>query len=99
MRSIAASIVFFLAVAAHAQMPPAQQLPTGVATLDPSPASTRFTFVVAGDNRPAKSTMPLTQPLLDTIGRIAAQPPAFVVWDGDAVFGKRQIGIAAQYVE
>jgi hypothetical protein len=54
---------------------------------------------VAGDNRPAKATLPLTQPLLDMIGRLAAQPPAFVVWDGDAVFGKRQIGIAAQYVE
>ena len=100
MRSIATSLIALsLAAAAYAQMPPAQQLPTGVGTLDPSPGVTKFTFVVAGDNRPAKAALPLTQPLLDIIGRLAAQPPAFVVWDGDAVFGKRQTGIAAQYVE
>src|SRR5205085_2112283 len=56
-------------------------------------------FVVAGDNRPAKATYPLTQPLLDTVARLAAHPPAFVVWDGDSVFGKRETGIAAQYAE
>ena len=100
MRSIATSLIALsLAAGAYAQMPPAQQLPTGVRTLDPSPGLTKFSFVVAGDNRPAKAALPLTQPLLDIIGRLAAQPPAFVVWDGDAVFGKRQTGIAAQYVE
>jgi hypothetical protein len=100
MRSIACTLVVFsIAVAAHAQMPPAQQLPTGAAALDPSPGLTRFTFVVAGDNRPAKAAYPLTQPLVDLVGRLAAQPPSFVVWGGDTVFGKRQTGIAAQYVE
>src|SRR5258705_11867313 len=100
MRSLGCTLVVLsLAFAARAQMPPAQQLPAGVAALDPSPGLTKFTFVVAGDNRPAKATYPLTQPLVDMIGRLAAQPPAFVVWDGDTVFGKRQTGIAAQYVE
>src|SRR5882724_2705110 len=80
-------------------MPPAQQLPTGAAPLDPSPGTTKYTFVVAGDNRPAKATYPLTQPALDIVARLAAQPPAFVVWDGDVVFGKRLVGIASQYVE
>jgi hypothetical protein len=92
-------LVLSIAVVAQAQMPPAQPLPTGVPGLDPSPGATKYTFVVAGDNRPAKATYPLTQPLLDMIGRLAAQPPAFVVWDGDVVFGKRLVGIASQYVE
>ncbi len=100
MRTIVRSLlVLSIAAAAHAQMPPAQPLPTGAPPLDPSPGTTKFTFVVAGDNRPAKATLPLTQPLLDMIGRLAAPPPAFVVWDGDTVFGKKQIGLAAQYVE
>jgi hypothetical protein len=98
MRSATASLAFLLvAFAAHAQMPAAQQLPTGAPPLAANPTATKFTFVVAGDNRPAKSTDPLTAPLLDIIGRLAAQPPAFVMWNGDAVFGKREAGIAAQY--
>src|SRR5437764_15299791 len=100
MRSMVRSlIVLSIAVAAQAQMPPAQPLPTGAPALDPSPGTAKFTFVVAGDNRPAKATYPLTQPLLDTLARLAAQPPAFVVWDGDSVFGKRETGIASQYAE
>src|SRR5213080_2080360 len=98
MRSMVRSLIALsIAVAAQAQMPPAQPLPTGAPALDPSPGTAKFTFVVAGDNRPAKSTYPLSLPLLDMIGRLAAQPPAFVVWDGDSVFGKRQVGITAQY--
>ena len=100
MRSLACSlIVLAVAAAAHAQMPPAKQLRTGAPPLNSSSASTKFTFVVAGDNRAAKATYPLTQPLLDTVARLAAHPPAFVVWDGDSVFGKRETGIAAQYAE
>jgi hypothetical protein len=99
MRSIAVVSLLFAAVAAYAQMPPAQPLPTGAPMLDPTPAATKFTFVVAGDNRPAKWSLPATQPFLDIAARLAAQPPAFVVWNGDNVFGKREVGIAAQYVE
>ena len=100
MRSLACSLtVLAIAAGALAQMPPVKQLPTGAAPLNLRPHATKFTFVVAGDNRPAKSTLPLTQPLLDTIARLAAHRPAFVVWDGDTVFGKRETGIAAQYAQ
>jgi hypothetical protein len=100
MRTLACPLIALaIAAAAHAQMPPAKQLPTGAAPLNPSSASTKFTFVVAGDNRPAKATYPLTQPLLDIVAHLAAQPPAFVVWDGDTVFGKKETGIAGQYTE
>src|SRR5436853_1154398 len=92
-------VLFLAAAAAHAQMPAAQQLPTGAPALDPSPALSKFVFVVAGDNRPAKATLPVTQPLVDMVASLAAHPPAFVVWDGDTVFGKRAVGIQAQYVE
>jgi hypothetical protein len=86
------------AVVASAQtLPPATQLRTGAAPLAATPAATKFTFVVAGDNRPAKPTLPLTQPLLDIAGRLAAAPPAFVVWNGDAVFGKGVAGLSGQY--
>src|SRR5213593_1624793 len=93
------AVLLLAAVSIHAQMPPIKQLQTGAAALDPTPSATKFTFVVAGDNRPAHWSDPLTQPLLDMIGRLAAQPPAFVVWDGDSVFGKRAVGIAPQYTD
>jgi hypothetical protein len=94
-----AALAMFAAAAAFAQtMPPAVPLPTG-AHFDPRPAATKFTFVVAGDNRPAKSTDPLTQPFLDIASRLAANPPAFVMWDGDTVFGKQAIGLGAQYTQ
>src|SRR5881394_871040 len=100
MRSIACSLISVVfCLVASAQMPPTRQLPTGAAPLAPHPSATRFTFVVAGDNRPAKSNDPLTQPLLDIVRRLAAKPPAFVVWNGDTVFGKRDVGIAAQYAD
>jgi Calcineurin-like phosphoesterase len=92
-------LIAFLAtaVAAQAQMPPAVQLPNGAPRLKAHPAKTKFSFVVAGDNRPAKPTDPLTQPYLDIVQRVAKQRPAFVVWDGDTVFGKKAVGTAAQY--
>ena len=82
--------------------PTISQLPTGAPALQASSTSnstSSFTFVVAGDNRPAKSGDPLTKPLLDIVQRIAAAPPAFVVWDGDTVFGKQDVGIDQQYAQ
>jgi hypothetical protein len=75
------------------------QLPTGAAQLEPNPGSTSFTFVVAGDNRPAANGDPLTKPLLDIIQRLSANPPDFVVWNGDTVFGKQEVGITEQYAQ
>ena len=79
--------------------PPILQLPTGAEQINPTPGSTSFTFVVAGDNRPAHDGDPLTKPLLDIITRLSANPPDFVVWNGDSVYGKQEIGIKEQYAQ
>jgi hypothetical protein len=78
-------------------LPAIAQVPTGAPALQPNPSATQFTFAVAGDNRPAHHSDPLTRPLLDIVKALATTPPAFVVWDGDVVFGKEDIGIDAQY--
>jgi len=92
-------VLLFVAASAFGQtFPVMTQLPTGAAPLASS-ASTNFTFVVAGDNRPASSGDPLTAPLLDIVKQLAATPPAFVLWGGDTVFGKQDIGIDAQYAQ
>lgn len=97
MHRFIAVLIALAAIAADAQMPPATQLPNGAPALNASPLTTKFTFVVAGDNRPKKAKDPLTQPFLDIAGRLAANPPAFVMWNGDIVYGKREPGIDAQY--
>jgi calcineurin-like phosphoesterase family protein len=97
MRKILMAIV--LAAPALAQMPPIAPLPTGAPALAASASTTKFTFVVAGDNRPAHRGDPLTQPLLDIVSALAANPPAFVMWDGDLVFGKQAVTIADEYTQ
>src|SRR5437763_4405938 len=92
-------VLLFVAASAFGQTFPAMtQLPTGAPPLAASSSST-FTFVVAGDNRPAHDGDPLTTPLLAIVKQLAANPPAFVVWNGDSVFGKQDIGIDAQYAQ
>ncbi|HEX7677777.1 MAG TPA: metallophosphoesterase [Thermoanaerobaculia bacterium] len=99
MKKILAVLLLAIGVSAFAQtFPTISQLPTGAPALQQGSA-TSFTFVVAGDNRPAKSGDPLTQPLLDIVQRLAANPPAFVVWDGDSVYGKQDVGIDQQYAQ
>jgi hypothetical protein len=95
-------LLFVLATAASAfaqTFPSINQLPTGAAALQPNATATSFTFVVAGDNRPAADGDPLTQPLLDIVQKLAANPPAFVVWNGDSVYGKQDVGIDQQYAQ
>lgn len=97
-----AGLLFLIAIAASAfgqTFPSINQLPTGAAALQPNATATSFTFVVAGDNRPAKDGDPLTQPLLDIVQKLAAAPPAFVVWNGDTVYGKQDVGIDQQYAQ
>lgn len=77
--------------------PPMTQLPTGASQLEPNVGATSFTFVVAGDNRPAHSGDPLTTAMLDMVQRLSANPPEFVVWNGDTVYGKQEVGITEQY--
>jgi hypothetical protein len=92
------SLALCFAAALSAQtLPPAAQLKNGAPALRPRPHLTKFTFVVAGDNRSKKATDPPTQAMLDAISGIAAAQPAFVVWNGDTVFGKQDVGIASQY--
>lgn len=93
-------IAVLLASSAYAQsMPPAAQLPNGASPLAANPTATKFTFVVAGDNRPAHRSDPLTQPLLDTIKALSMNPPDFIVWGGDIVYGKGAIGLADEYTQ
>jgi hypothetical protein len=92
-------IAVLLACPAFAQMPPAAQLPNGASPLSPNPTATKFTFVVAGDNRPAHRGDPLTQPLLDTVKALSGNAPDFVVWDGDIVYGKQAVTIGDEYTQ
>src|SRR5258706_12060451 len=97
MKKILAVLLFAIGVSAFAQtFPTINQLPTGAPALQPGSA-TSYTFVVAGDNRPATNGDPLTQPLLDIVKRLAANPPAFVVWDGDTVYGKQDVGRSEEH--
>ncbi|HEV7429289.1 MAG TPA: metallophosphoesterase [Thermoanaerobaculia bacterium] len=98
MKKICVVLLFVAASALGQTFPSMTQLPTGAPPPAASSSST-FTFVVAGDNRPAKDGDPLTTPLLDIVKQLAANPPAFVVWGGDTVFGKQDIGIDAQYAQ
>ncbi|MDT5061575.1 MAG: hypothetical protein QOH63_2034 [Acidobacteriota bacterium] len=82
---------------AYGQMPALSSLP-GTGTLETDAKADCFVFVVAGDNRPAKSTGAPTP----TTGQIftAAQKanpaltsckdakPIFVFWTGDSIYGK-----------
>jgi hypothetical protein len=97
MRTLIAAL--FLTVAVHAQTFPAlTQINTGAAPLGSGSSVTSFTFVVAGDNRPAKSQGPgPTQVVIDIAAKLAANPPAFVLWDGDTIAGKKPADVKDQY--
>ncbi|HWW62336.1 MAG TPA: metallophosphoesterase [Thermoanaerobaculia bacterium] len=88
MRCTFALLGFLATAAAIAQEPPLSQLPTGAAALEPSAGTTSFRFVVAGDNRPASKCDGLTAPLVAIVQDLVAKPPAFVLWDGDTIYGK-----------
>ena len=60
-------------------------------TLIPPANSTQFTFVIAGDNRPAHSRIARSRRRLETSSALyrAMNPPAaFVLWTGDTISGK-----------
>lgn len=93
------ALLGLVAAAALAQEPPLSQLRTGAGVLDPSPSATSFKFVVAGDNRPASKCDGLTAPLLAIIQDLVPKPPAFVLWDGDTIYGKSVKRSPDQYSE
>ncbi|HEY4678070.1 MAG TPA: metallophosphoesterase [Candidatus Angelobacter sp.] len=74
---------------AFAQMPALSPLPkTGSLSQPPDPNI--FTFVIAGDNRPANSSCP-QPPIPGTIFADVHEmkpPAAFVLWTGDTISGK-----------
>lgn len=75
-------------VAAFGQMPALSPLPqTG--TLSPSNSS-QFTFVIAGDNRPAKKgcKQPPTPGKVFAAVKALSPSAAFVLWTGDTISGK-----------
>ncbi|MEA2274954.1 MAG: hypothetical protein QOI98_3662, partial [Solirubrobacteraceae bacterium] len=87
LRATVAAFLATIALSSYAQLPPIAQLPTGAAPLASNPSSTKFTFVVAGDNRQAKRGDPLTQPLLDIASQLKTSAPSFIVWNGDTIYG------------
>jgi 3',5'-cyclic AMP phosphodiesterase CpdA len=89
-RCLLLPLFFLYAAASFGQMPELSPLPkTG--KLLPAKHPNSFTFVIAGDNRPAHKTCP--QP--PTPGKIFAAvkalnpPAAFVLWTGDTISGKQ----------
>jgi hypothetical protein len=90
------AIAFASVINAAETFPPLPQLPTGAPALAANPSVTKFTFAVAGDNRPAVCcAQPAT--VSKIINAMAADGPAFVLWDGDAIFGKDYTKAPGQY--
>src|SRR6185295_3528765 len=58
----------------------------GTGSLGPAPGST-FTFIVAGDNRPAKAKDPQPPTPKTILGSAKAKKASFVVWTGDTIYG------------
>lgn len=84
-------------LAAAVTFPTLTQIRTGAPPLPANPTTTNFTFVVAGDNRPADPNDKQTTAFKDILDRIAATPPAFVVWNGDTIYGKDASVAGGQY--
>ena len=81
--------VQFLSIAALAQMPALSQMPQ-TPTLSQPANPTQFTFVLAGDNRPAHSSDPQSAVpgnIFCAVQRMNP-PAAFVLWTGDTISGK-----------
>jgi len=78
-----------LSIAALAQMPALSPLP-GTGSLSQAANPTQFTFVLAGDNRPAHSSDPQSAVpgnIFCAVQRMNP-PAAFVLWTGDTISGK-----------
>jgi hypothetical protein len=96
MRTLLCSLLFATSVFAQT-MPQLAPAPAGSKPIATNPKATSFTFVVAGDNRPAKSKCAQPPQLADVVNGIAALKPAFALWDGDIIYGKDTSTVAAQY--
>jgi hypothetical protein len=65
-------------------LPPLKGTPQVVAPADPA----HFTFVVAGDDRPATETSAPTATVAEIFAEVAKLKPAFLAMLGDTVYGK-----------
>jgi 2',3'-cyclic-nucleotide 2'-phosphodiesterase (5'-nucleotidase family) len=90
--------LLFAASARAQQFPTLPQLNTGAPALGAGSGITQFTFYVAGDNRPDKGD-DLSDGFSAIIPKMAAaQPvPAFVLWGGDTIKGKKSKDAVKQY--
>ena len=70
-----------------AGMPPLPPL-KGTAPLAAAADPSHFTFVVAGDDRPATATPTPTATIVEIFAEVAKLKPAFMVMLGDTVYGK-----------
>jgi hypothetical protein len=58
----------------------------GTKSLGPA-ATENFSFLVAGDSRPARADLPLPPTPAQIFAAARTLKPAFIVWTGDAIFG------------
>ncbi|MCU1245128.1 MAG: putative phosphohydrolase, partial [Acidobacteria bacterium] len=78
-------------------LPPLAPIPAGSQPISPNSGATSFTFIVAGDNRPAHSSCMQPPQVADIVKAVAAAKPAFVLWGGDVVYGKDAKKAKAEY--
>jgi Calcineurin-like phosphoesterase len=69
-------------------MPSLAPLPAGSKPLDPNPNATSFSFIFAGDNRPASASCAQPPQLTDLVNDIKSSQASFVLWGGDIIYGK-----------
>ncbi len=91
----AMSLLMLLFAVAHAQtgtgFPPLPSVP-GTPQLTDDPQSTHFTFIAAGDNRPAMPTDSQPPTLAQILKDSTRFKPAFMLWSGDTIAGFRILG-------
>jgi hypothetical protein len=98
-----------LATVAHAQTDMLPTLPSvpGTGKLTDDPKATQFTFIAAGDNRPAtKNAIKQPKTLSHILNDSKRFKPVFILWSGDTIAGFRTAGqpmhhktLEAQYKE
>jgi Calcineurin-like phosphoesterase len=96
---LSASVCVRNVKAADPAMPVLAPLPAGSQPLEPHAGVTSFSFIFAGDNRPATASCSQPPQLTDIVNAIKRSPPSFVVWGGDIIYGKNVNKAASEYPE
>ncbi|HWS71696.1 MAG TPA: metallophosphoesterase [Thermoanaerobaculia bacterium] len=95
--AIVLGLSFVTAAAVAQTLPQLAPIPAGSQPIAANQSATSFTFVVAGDNRPAHSHCMQPPQVGDIVTAVAALKPAFVLWGGDVVYGKDAKKAKAEY--